>query len=184
VRFNGYPHSWPFDYPPSKEIILRMSENELNEYCQTSPDEIQQDLSVPIESMDIMSYSYTCRDVLSQISGELGNGMEKEWRDKANRVRKTIRNYLWDSRKMACFDKDLNNEIMPILLHNNLRCMYFGSFDQEMADDFVEHHLLNPDEFWTPMPLPSIAANDPAFRNIPPIKGQSELLRITAILPN
>jgi hypothetical protein len=24
---------------------------------------------------------------------------------------------------------------------------------------------LNPDEFWTPMPLPSIAANDPYFRN-------------------
>jgi hypothetical protein len=45
--------------------------------------------------------------------------------------------------------------------------MYFGSFDQAMADEFIEHHLLNPEEFWTPMPLPSIAANDPYFRDIP-----------------
>jgi hypothetical protein len=44
--------------------------------------------------------------------------------------------------------------------------MYFGSFDQEMADQFVKYHLLNPKEFWTPMPLPSIAANDPTFENI------------------
>jgi hypothetical protein len=44
--------------------------------------------------------------------------------------------------------------------------MYFGSFDQAMADAFIKHHLFNPDEFWTPMPLTSIAANDPAFRNI------------------
>jgi hypothetical protein len=36
-----------------------------------------------------------------------------------------------------------------------------------MADAFVKHHLLNPKEFWTTMPLPSIAANDAAFRNIP-----------------
>ena len=45
--------------------------------------------------------------------------------------------------------------------------MYFGSFDQEMADKFIEHHLMNPKEFWTPMPLPSIAVNDSSFRNIP-----------------
>ena len=45
--------------------------------------------------------------------------------------------------------------------------MYFGIFDQKMADDFVKYHLINPEEFWTPMPLPAIAANDLAFRNIP-----------------
>jgi hypothetical protein len=36
-----------------------------------------------------------------------------------------------------------------------------------MADRFVQEHLLNPDEFWTALPLPSVAANDPAFRNAP-----------------
>ena len=53
-----------------------------------------------------------------------------------------------------------------VLTHNNLRCMYYGSFDQDMADRFIRCHLLNPDEFWTRVPLPSIAANDPCFTNI------------------
>ena len=45
--------------------------------------------------------------------------------------------------------------------------MYHGMFTQEMADAFIRYHLLNPDEFWTPMPLPSIAINDPLFRQGP-----------------
>jgi hypothetical protein len=36
-----------------------------------------------------------------------------------------------------------------------------------MADRFVKSHLMNSSEFWTPFPLPSVAANDPAFRNAP-----------------
>ncbi|MDD3409988.1 MAG: hypothetical protein PHY12_04180, partial [Eubacteriales bacterium] len=30
---------------------------------------------------------------------------------------------------------------------------------------FIRHHLLNPGEFWTNVPLPSIAVNDACFRN-------------------
>ena len=45
--------------------------------------------------------------------------------------------------------------------------MYWGSVSRDMADRFVKEHLLNPEEFLTPFPLPSVAANDPAFRNAP-----------------
>ena len=50
--------------------------------------------------------------------------------------------------------------------HNNLRSMYYGVFTQEMADAFIRHHLLNPEEFWTPTPIPSIAINEPLFKNV------------------
>jgi len=43
--------------------------------------------------------------------------------------------------------------------------MWYGIFTQEMADAFIKYHLLNTDEFWTPVPLVSIAANEPLFRN-------------------
>ena len=46
----------------------------------------------------------------------------------------------------------------------NLRCMWHGVFDQGMADTFVKRHLRNTSEFWTPFPLPSIAADDPKFQ--------------------
>jgi hypothetical protein len=166
VRFNGFPNAWSFEYPPTKEMASRLSKEELKIHCKQDSYDPAIEMTVPIESMDVMSYSYSCRDVLALISGELKNGQEEIWRSKANEVKAKLKSYLWDEEKMACFDKDKNNEVMPILLHNNLRCMYLESFDQEMADQFIKYHLLNPKEFWTPMPLPSIAANDPKFENV------------------
>jgi hypothetical protein len=120
----------------------------------------------PIESMDAMSYSHDARATLERISGVLGNGREGEWGRKARLVREKIRSYLWDETRGACFDRNSRNEVMPALLHNNLRCMYYGSFEQDMADRFVREHLFNKEEFFTPFPLPSIAVNDPLFRNV------------------
>jgi hypothetical protein len=167
TRYGSSPGSWPFDYPPAIEIMKRMSTKEIKEFYryQAVQFDTLSDLPVPIESMDIMSYSYSCRDVLAQISKELGNGKESYWRDKADEVRKKIKDYLWDEKRHACYDRDKLNKTMNILLHNNLRCMYYGSFDQQMADNFVKYHLMNSEEFWTPMPLPSIAVNDAYFRN-------------------
>lgn len=173
VRYGNSPSSWPFENPPTVQRLMEMSEKELKVNCYSfvpfnkTMFESMENVPVPIESMDVMSYSYTGRDVLSLISKELSNGKEIYWRNKANDVREKIKDYLWDERRHACYDRDKSNKTMNILLHNNLRCMYYGSFDQEMADDFIKYHLLNPKEFWTPMPLPSIAVNDPFFRNNP-----------------
>jgi hypothetical protein len=161
-RFGKSPLSWPFDVPPKEEMIETHKQFFSLNHADTT-----MKFPVPIESMDIMSYSYTCRDVLSLSAAILGNRKEVYWRRKAEEIRRKLKSYLWDEKKHACYDRDRNNHKMDILLHNNLRCMYFGSFDQRMADDFIKYHLLNPDEFWTPSPLPSIAANDPMFRNIP-----------------
>ena len=53
-----------------------------------------------------------------------------------------------------------------MLTHNTLRCMYWNSLPAPLAARFVKEHLCNPAEFWTPMPLPSVAVNDPLFRNV------------------
>ena len=74
--------------------------------------------------------------------------------------------YLWDDARGAMFDRDKNHNQMPTLIHNTLRCMYWHSLPDALAERFVKEHLLNPQEFWTKMPLPSVAANDPLFRNV------------------
>ena len=125
-----------------------------------------EDSGLPFESMDIMSYSCEGREILGKISDLLGNGEGERWRRKAQEVRDKIREYLWVDEKNACYDRDSQNRVMDVLTHNNLRCMYYGSFSQDMADRFVKNHLMNREEFWTEVPLPSIAANDPCFRNI------------------
>jgi len=167
IRFNRSPWFWPYDDAPTSDRLAALPESELKEMGIGKKDPaISFSTPLPMESMDVMSYSYSGRDVLARIAQILGNGQAAYWRNQADAVRIKLKDRLWNEAKHACYDLDKNNQVMEILLHNNLRCMYFGSFDQQMADAFIRHHLLNPDEFWTPMPLPSIAANDPSFRNI------------------
>ncbi len=122
---------------------------------------------VPMSSMDVTSFSYAARDTLREISRIRQDGREEKWCAAANEVAAVLREKLWDEKRGACFDRDKHGQPIDVLCHNNLRCMYWGSFSQEMADRFVRVHLLNPDEFWTKLPLPSVAVNDPAFRNAP-----------------
>jgi hypothetical protein len=122
----------------------------------------------PYKSMDSMALSYGGRSTLARIAREMGNGAAAEqWQHKADDVQKTVRDYLWRPERHACYDRDRDGKFIEILVHNNLRCMYHGLFDQQMADEFIHFHLLNTDEFWTPMPLPTVACNDPLFKNWP-----------------
>ena len=122
---------------------------------------------VPMASMDVMSWSYAARDTLARISHILRDGQEEAWRKKAAAVAHTLRKGLWDEARGACYDRDKNGNAVDVLCHNTLRCMYWGSLSQDMADRFVKEHLLNPNEFWTPFPLPSVSVSDLAFRNAP-----------------
>ena len=143
VRYGDAPVYWTEDTPP------------------------QGYATVPMGSMDVTSWSYAARDTLAEIHRILSNGQEAPWRQAAAQAAEALRSRLWDEARGACFDRDANGKVIPVLCHNSLRCMYWGSFSQKMADRFVAEHLLNPAEFWTPLPLPSVAANDPAFRNAP-----------------
>ena len=131
---------------------------------ETAPEGFQ---VVPMASIDVMSFSYSARDVLARISRIQGKPeREMAWRLKAERVRGKISTYLWNEERGACLDRDKYHNVMPVMIHNSLRAMYWGSLTQTQADRFVREHLLNPGEFWTKMPLPSVAVNDPLFRNV------------------
>ena len=119
---------------------------------------------MPFESAEYMAYSFSQREVLAEISDILENGEGDLWRERAAAVRRRFAEYLWDSERGAAYDRDKNNEMMYVLSLENIKCMYQGIFTQEMADAFIARHLMNPEEFFTPLPLPNIAANDPCFR--------------------
>ncbi|MBR3019454.1 MAG: hypothetical protein IKH57_20645 [Clostridia bacterium] len=123
--------------------------------------------TVPMASMDVTAYSYAARDTLAEISGILRDGQVRKWRAAADAVASSLKARLWDDARSACFDRGNDGKIIDVLCHNSLRCMYFGVFSQRMADRFIQEHLLNPKEFWTVLPLPSVSVSDPLFRNAP-----------------
>lgn len=160
LETRGAPGRWPFEKPPGAEGTPDPKNSPRYWFG-----EFTDELRVPFASMDIMAYSYAGRAVLANISRELGNGKQAHWHAQAEEVRRRLIDKLWLADRHACFDLDCKGRRLDELVHNNLRCMWYGIFTQEMADAFIKHHLLNPDEFWTPVPLVSIAVNEPLFRN-------------------
>lgn len=153
LLLRGAKDNWPYELPPGSD----------------APDlpKMPDDPRMPFQSMDVMAYSYSGRAVLAKIAAELKTGDEEKWKTAAEDVRQKVINKLWDPKRHACFDRDRDGKILPELIHNNLRCMWYGLFTQEMADAFIKHHLLNPEEFWSPVPLVSIARNEPLFLSNP-----------------
>lgn len=163
------PNRWPFDQPPGAEGMPSVENpDDLRRYWHkrpTDPMPTADQVRVPFQSMDIMAYSYSARAALANIAEELGNGKQDYWLTKAGEVRQALIDNLWNPDRKACFDRDRDGKVLPELIHNNLRCMWYGIFNQEMADAFIEQHLLDPEAFWTPVPLPSIAINETLFYN-------------------
>lgn len=142
-RYKDAPDPWESEIPP--------------EGCEV----------VPMASIDIMSFSFSARETLADISAIMGrNEWAEKWRNKAQEVKNVIGQYLWNDEKGICLDRDKNHIPMTTITHNSLRAMYWNSLTKYQADRFMKEHLLNPQEFWTKMPLPSVAVNDPLFRNI------------------
>ena len=153
VRYGDAPGWWTEDAPPEGFQV------------------------VPMASMDITSFSYAAWDTLERISRIRGREADaRRCRVRADEIARNLRARLWNEARGALFDRDKHGRPVDVLCHNTLRCMYWGSVSRDMADRFVREHLLNPDEFWTEMPLPSVSVSDPAFRNAPENNwsGQSE----------
>jgi hypothetical protein len=123
--------------------------------------------AVPMASVDVMSWSFSARDVISKIRKIQGKEEKsEEWLKKAEEIRKNTENYLWDKDRAAFFDRYKDHTMQRILTHATLKAMYWGNVSKENADRFVKDHLLNEKEFWTEMPIPAVSVNDPDFRNI------------------
>ncbi len=136
--------------------------------CRWEKDEAPEGFrTVPMESMDVTGWSIDASSALARICRMLGDSDADGWERKARETADALKRRLWDEKRGALYDRDRTGNTIDILCHNTLRCMYWGSVSRKMADRFVREHLLNPAEFLTPFPLPSVAANDPAFRNVP-----------------
>ena len=143
VRYGDAPCWWEEDTPPEGYRV------------------------VPMASMDVTSWSVASRRTIAEICRIQGDPEAEAWQNRAKTAAAALEKGLWNERRGALFDRDRSGNPVDVLCHNTLRCMYWGAVSRRMADRFVKEHLLNPAEFWTPLPLPSVAADDPAFRNAP-----------------
>lgn len=105
-------------------------------------------------------------DALAAIAAELGRVAEaQELAGRAARYRATLAG-LWDEKTGIFLNKDLiTGKLSPRISPTNFYPLLAKAATPLQADRMVREHLQNPAEFGGEFVLPSIARNDPAFKD-------------------
>ncbi|MDE3201369.1 MAG: hypothetical protein KGN79_10665 [Acidobacteriota bacterium] len=114
----------------------------------------------------LMSLYIADCDALAQIADELGKTEDaKQIRARAEMYRKSLAT-LWDAKTGMFLNKDLHtDQFSHRLSPTNFYPLMAKAATPEQAHRMLEEHLKNPNEFWGEWVIPSIARNDPAFKD-------------------
>jgi hypothetical protein len=121
---------------------------------------------VEYADVGLMSLYIADCDALAKIADELGKSVEsEELKDRAARYRAKLAT-MWDEQAGIFLNKDLhtgqkNTRLSP----TNFYPLLAKAATPEQAKTMIDKHLKNPDEFWGEWVIPSIARNDPAFKD-------------------
>jgi putative isomerase len=114
----------------------------------------------------LMSLYIADCDALAEIADTLGKAPEaKELRTRAGDYRAKLAT-MWDERSGIFLNRDLKTGTSSTRLSpTNFYPLLSRTASPQQVDRMIHEHLLNPDEFWGWWILPSIARNDPAFKD-------------------
>ncbi len=120
--------------------------------------------SIRLKGVDATVYLYELKKNLAQMAVELRLEEEaEEWRLGAEKIKQAVRTLMWDSKEEMFFD--VNPDTMKPTGVKAAVCFY--PYMTDIVDEShlpgLKKHLLNPDEFWTPWPVPSTSVDDPLF---------------------
>lgn len=105
-------------------------------------------------------------DALAQIAATLNKTAEaRELRDRAAHYRAGLAK-LWNPEAGIFLNRNLHTgEFSHRLSPTNFYPLLAKAATPDQARTMIEKHLMNPDEFWGEWVIPSIARNDPAFKD-------------------
>lgn len=131
--------------------------------------------SLPRLCPDLSATTYGARVALASMAKALGKKSEADrWLHDAEHIRRLIIKKLYSPEDACFFDLDAQNKFVKVrgdaltrVLGEHVLKLNIAS-DRRIFNDIWKRQIHNPDAFWTPYPLPSIAIDDPTFvRPIP-----------------
>jgi neutral trehalase len=105
-------------------------------------------------------------DALAKVAETLGKAAEaKELKARAEKYRATLKT-MWDEKAGMFLNVNLHTGEKSLRLSpTNFYPLLAKAATPEQAARMVKEHLMNPEEFWGEYVIPSIARNDPAFKD-------------------
>jgi len=126
-------------------------------------------LGVPRLCPDLSATTYGARTALAAMAKALGKNAEADqWTESAETIRNLILSTLYVPEDAAFYDLDTENHFVKIRCDILSRICGEHVPNQKLFDDLWTRQIHNPKAFWAPVPLPSVALDDPLFvRPIP-----------------
>jgi glycogen debranching enzyme len=120
------------------------------------------DQGMPIVSPDLNTYLVLQNESLSKIARLIGEEDAAErYEQQADELASRLIKHLWDD-KAEMFCALHNGQPINVVTPFNLLPLLTGRLPEPMVERLVAH-LTDPDRFWTPYPIPTVAASDSHF---------------------
>lgn len=130
------------------------------------------DAGVPVVSPDLNTYLCNAREALAQIADLLGLPEDaRKHRAEADKLAIGMMRHLWDE-KRGYFVALHDDKPVEVLTPFNLMPLCTGRLPDAITRRLLDR-LTNPEQFWTPYPLPTVALNDPKFDPLQMWRGPS-----------
>jgi hypothetical protein len=119
---------------------------------------------LPYLAPDLSASVYGGRRALARMAERLGKtGEAQMWGEKAEKIRRLILKHCFDPEDECFYDVDSDGRFVKVRGDVLTRVLGEHVVDQETFERIYTRYIRNPDEFWTPYPLPSISISDPQF---------------------
>jgi hypothetical protein len=118
----------------------------------------------PSIAPDLSAMRFGGQLALARMARTLGLDQEaEEWEGRAESLRLKLIATCYDAAEACFFDVDNLGEFVRVRGDLLTRVLDEGVVETHDFETIYTRHIRNPEAFWTPYPLPSIAANDPHF---------------------
>lgn len=116
------------------------------------------------EGVDLNCYLYRECLAFAQICEYKSKGELKEKYIEYAQQRKEAVQTMWDDEEGFYYDQDeRNGQAIKVKSVSCLLPLWAGIADDNQAKRMIYEHILNPEEFWRPYPLPALAATEPGY---------------------
>lgn len=119
---------------------------------------------LPILAPDLSACRWRALKALADMARALGDSAAAQaWEAEAAKLKTRLYALCYDRQDGFFYDVDAQGRFRRYRAEHIFRLFLCGVLDQADFDRIYDRHILNPTEFATPYPFPSIAVSDPHF---------------------
>jgi Mannosylglycerate hydrolase MGH1-like glycoside hydrolase domain len=116
-----------------------------------------------LTAVDLSSYMAAEYRALERMARELErDGEARQWRDRRVAIAERVNELLWDDEDQFYYDLNEDGALIAVKTAAGFMPLHGGIPDRDRAEG-LRTHLLDEHAFWTCVPVPSVAVDEPSF---------------------